>query len=167
MIGRGEPIFEAAGRLERAARQVRPVGVLPAESRLGGANMNRPNFSGGSLETPGSYADRLASADHPTATWITPTGFTLAPTGTFGNVPRTITDVRTPPQYNTDAVFIKNFRLGGSHAAQLKIEMLNLFNRVNTRGIRSANTVGNSNFGQITTQAGFMRITQIMFRYAF
>jgi len=138
-----------------------------ADSRLGGANMNRPNFSGAPLETPGGYADRLASADHPTATWVNPGAFTLAPAGTFGNVPRTITDARTPPQYNTDAVFMKNFRLAGSHAAQLKIEMLNLFNRVNTRGLRGANNIGNANFGQITTQAGFMRITQIMFRYSF
>jgi len=27
--------------------------------------------------------------------------------------------------------------------------------------------VGNANFGQIVNQAGFMRITQIMFRYSF
>ncbi|PYQ79764.1 MAG: hypothetical protein DMG01_07945 [Acidobacteria bacterium] len=93
--------------------------------------------------------------------------FTLAPTGTFGNVPRTIIDIRTPPQYNTDAVFIKNFRLAGTHTVQLKIEMLNLFNRVNVRAIQGTNNVSNSNFGQTNIQAGFMRITQIMFRYSF
>ena len=145
-----------------------PINVQQnAESRLGGANANRPNLSGQSLDTPGSYEDRLASSDHPTATWVNPAAFTLAPTGTFGNAPRTITDIRTPPQYNTDAVFIKNFRLLGTHAAQLKIEMLNLFNRVNVRAIQGTNNVSNSNFGQTNIQAGFMRITQIMFRYSF
>ena len=33
------------------------------------------------------------SADHPTATWINPAAFTAAPAVTFGNAPRTITDV--------------------------------------------------------------------------
>ena len=145
-----------------------PINVQQnAESRLGGANANRPNLSGQSLDTPGSYEDRLASSDHPNATWVNPLAFTLAPTGTFGNVPRTIIDIRTPPQYNTDAVFIKNFRLAGTHTAQLKIEMLNLFNRVNVRAIQGTNNVSNSNFGQTNIQAGFMRITQIMFRYSF
>ena len=138
-----------------------------ADSSLGGANANRPNFSGQPLATSGDYADRLASADHPTATWISPAAFTIAPAGTFGNVPRTITDLRTPPQYNTDAVFIKNFRLAGTHTAQLKIELLNLFNRVNVRAIQGANNVSSGNFGQTNTQAGFMRITQFMFRYSF
>ena len=87
--------------------------------------------------------------------------------GTFGNTPRTLTGIRTPAMYNTDAVFIKNFRLRNTHTAQVKLEMLNLFNRVNVRGIRNANNFSNANFGQIAAQGGFMRITQIMFRYSF
>ena len=75
--------------------------------------------------------------------------------------------MRTPAQYNVDGVFIKNFRMTGQKNAQLKIEMLNLFNRVNVRALNGTNTVGNSNFGQTNVQAGFMRITQIMFRYQF
>jgi hypothetical protein len=140
----------------------------PANARLGGQNANRPNIVPGvDMSTPGSFADRLASADHPTATWINPAAFTLAPAGTFGNAPRTITEVRTPPQYNVDASFIKNFRLTGNKVAQLKIEVLNMFDRPNLRTLRNANTFGNANFGQVTTQAGFMRITQIMFRFTF
>jgi trimeric autotransporter adhesin len=127
----------------------------------------RPNLTGVGFGTPGSYADRLASADHPTATWINPAAFTPASAFTFGNAPRTITDLRTPAQYNVDGVFIKNFRMTGQKNAQLKIEMLNLFNRVNVRALNGTNTVGNSNFGQTNVQAGFMRITQIMFRYQF
>jgi hypothetical protein len=75
--------------------------------------------------------------------------------------------VRTPGQYNVDASFIKNFRFTGSKSAQLKIEVLNLTNRVNVRTLRLANTLGNANFGQTTGQAGFMRITQLMFRFNF
>lgn len=139
-----------------------------ADSRLGGQTANRPNLVAGvDLKTPGSFEDRLASADHPRATWINPAAFSAAPAGTFGNAPRTITDLRTPPQYNVDASFAKNFRISGSKAAQLKIEVLNMLNTPNLRTLRAANNFSNTNFGQITSQAGFMRITQIMFRYTF
>jgi hypothetical protein len=146
-----------------------PINVQQAaDSRLGGNNANRPNLvSGADPASSGSFEDRLASADHPTATWINPNAFSAAATGTFGNAPRTITEVRSPGQYNVDASFIKDFRFTGTKAAQLKIEILNLTNRVNVRSLRGANTFGSSNFGQTTSQAGFMRITQIMFRFSF
>jgi len=131
------------------------------------SGVQRPNVvSGVTLANTGDYTSLLASADHPTATWINPTAFSLAPAFTYGNAPRTITDARTPPQYNVDGVFIKDLRFG-TKTAQIKIEMLNLLDRVQTRGLTSRNTVGNSNLGQIGVQAGFMRITQVMFRYSF
>jgi hypothetical protein len=131
---------------------------------LGGAQ--RPNLSGQPIATPGNYEDRLASADHPSATWISAAGFTLAPAGTFGTAPRTITSARSPQQKNVDAVFMKNFRVGEGKSAQVKVEMLNLLNRVEVT-TASSNNVTSSTFEQINNQAGFMRITQIMFRYSF
>jgi len=77
-----------------------------------------------------------------------------------------ITALRGPTQKNVDASFVKTLRGGESKTVQVKVEMLNLFNRVTVRAA-GANTVGNTNFGQIINQAGFMRITQIMFRYSF
>src|SRR5213078_3790567 len=48
-------------------------------SVLGGSTGNRPNITPGvDLATSGSYEDRLASADHPAATWINPAAFSLA-----------------------------------------------------------------------------------------
>jgi hypothetical protein len=144
-----------------------PLNVQQADNTglLGGAQ--RPNLSGQSLATSGNYEDRLASADHPRATWISPAGFTLAPANTFGTAPRTITALRSPTQKNVDASFAKIFRVGESKTVQVKVEMLNLLNRVTVRAGFGANTVGNANFGQIVNQAGFMRITQVMFRYSF
>src|SRR5438093_7492799 len=112
---------------------------------LGGAQ--RPNLSGQSLATPGDYEDRLASADHRTATWISTAGFSPALANSFGTAPRTITTVRSPTQKNVDAPFMKNFRVGESKTAQVKVEMLNLFNRVNVQADLNANTLGNANFG--------------------
>ena len=144
-----------------------PINVQQADNTglLGGAQ--RPNLSGQTLGTPGDYEARLASADHRTATWVSAAGFSLAPANTFGTAPRTITAVRSPSQQNVDASFMKIFRVGESKTALVKIEMLNLFNRVNVQSLLNANTVGNANFGQTVNQAGFMRITQVMFRYSF
>ena len=63
-------------------------------------------------------------------------------------------------------MFIKNLRFG-TKTAQVKLELLNLMNRVNVRALNGRNTFGNSNFGQTNTQAGFQRITQLMFRFGF
>ena len=145
------------------------VGESNPNSVLGGGVGARPNIVPGiDLATSGSFEDRLASADHPTATWINPAAFTLATFGTFGNAPRTITDLRTPGQANIDASFMKDFRVGGGKIAQLKIEMLNITNRPNVRALQGNDTFapGNS-FGQTTLQSGFMRITQLMFRFTF
>jgi trimeric autotransporter adhesin len=142
-----------------------------ADPRLsvgGTSTANRPNLvSGADLATAGSYRDRLASADHATATWINPAAFSLAAAGTFGDTPRTITGLRTPGQYNVDAVVMKNVSIGGSKVAQIKFEVLNMLNRPIVRALQGANTVGSSNFGQTTIQAGFMRITQLMVRFSF
>jgi hypothetical protein len=138
-------------------------------SVLGGSTGARPNITSGvDLATPGSYEDRLASADHPAATWINPAAFSVVPFGAFGNTPRTITDLRTPTQFNTDVNFQKNVRVGGSKVIQLKLEVLNLFNRPTVRALQGANTfaVGNA-FGQTTLQSGFMRILQFMVRFSF
>jgi len=49
----------------------------------------------------------------------------------------------------------------------VKFEVLNMFDRPNVRALQNLNNVSNSSFGGITTQAGFMRITQITFRFSF
>ena len=129
----------------------------------------RPNeIAGVDLATTGDYYARLASADHPAATWINPAAFSLTPFGSFGNTPRTITDLRTPTQFNTDINFQKNVALGGSKQVQLKLEVLNLFDRPTVRALQGNGTYapGNS-FGQTNLQSGFMRILQFMVRFSF
>ena len=143
-----------------------PIGLTQTDNTLlGGAN--RPNLTGTGFETPGDFEDRLASADHPTATWLNPAAISAAPAGTFGNGPRTITDVRTPTIRNTDLSFSKSFGLSGGKSAQIKFEIVNLFNQVQLTWLASQVTTGSSTFGQISTQSGFMRVTQVMFRFSF
>jgi hypothetical protein len=144
-----------------------PIGVSQSNSGnnlLGNGQM--PNLTGASLETSGDFASRIASADHPTATWLNPAAYSAAPSFTWGNAPRMETDVRTPRIINTDLSVSKNFGFSGGKAAQLKIEMVNVFNRPQFAGFAST-VQGNGNFGLINSQSGFMRMTQVMFRFTF
>jgi len=143
-----------------------PLNVQQTDNTGTFSGVQRPNLVGGNLATSGSFEDRLATAEHATATWLNPAAFSAASAFTYGNAPRTITDLRTPGQYNVDGVFMKNFNFG-TKSAQLKIEMLNLLNRPNVRALSGRNNFSNSNFGQTGVQAGFMRITQLMFRFSF
>jgi hypothetical protein len=147
-----------------------PLAVIQSDNTgvLGGG-VQRPNIVPGvDLGTPGTFEDRLASADHPSARWLNPAAFTAAPAFTFGNAPRTITDLRSPMQHNLDASFAKDFRFG-SKSAQLKVEMLNLLNDPLVSALNGRNTfsTGSATFGGIAVQRGFMRITQLMFRFSF
>ena len=98
---------------------------------------------------------------------MNPAAFALAPAGTIGNAPRTITELRSPRQYNVDAVVQKDIGLTGGWKRQVRLEVLNVLNRPNVRALQGANTVGSSNFGQTTLQSGFMRILQFSFRMSF
>jgi len=143
-----------------------PIGVSQSNSStnlLG--NTLRPNIVPGvTMGCSGDLAACLGSADHPTVQWLNQAAFSAAPAGTFGNAPRMITDVRTPRIINTDLSAAKNIDLSGGKQAQIKIEIINLFNRVQLNGF-SSTTQGNSAFGVINAQSGFMRITQVMFRF--
>lgn len=90
----------------------------------------------------------------------------MAPGFTFGNIPRTNGDIRSPFRTNWDIVFNKSFRTGGSTRADLRFEILNAFNQPKFAGFDSVSH-GAQTFGRVSTQAGFMRIWQISFRFAF
>ena len=143
-----------------------PIGVLQSDNLGLLGNSQRPNLVPGiDLATTGDLAERLASADHPTAAWLNPLAFVVAPAGTWGNAPRVVTGVRTPMTINADVSVSKNVPVGGGREAQVKLEVFNLFNRVQTAGFSSV-SAGTAAFGQITSQTGFMRLTQVMFRFS-
>jgi hypothetical protein len=121
----------------------------------------RPNVGTGDPETTGGREDRM----QPVGLWLNPTAYVTPPSFTFGEVPRTVGDIRTPHRNNWDFVASKDLRFGGSQRAQVRIEVLNITNTPKVRG--PVTHVGAATFGQITTQSGFMRLTQIMFRYTF
>jgi hypothetical protein len=128
-----------------------------------GYNVQRPNPTGTDPATDGSRGDRLDGGNP--GLWLNSAAFSQPGAFALGTNPRTQTDVRTPHRNNWDFVAAKDIRLGGGRRAQIKLEVLNITNTVKTTG--PTTTFGSSAFGRIATQRGFMRLTQLMFRYSF
>lgn len=126
--------------------------------------MQRPNLTGADPATSGDRADRIFTAQN-SGTWLDPAGFSNPGLYQLGTAPRTLEDVRTPHRNNWDFVASKDIRLGGRARAQIRYEVMNITNTVKTTGPNTS--FGGSSFGRITTQRGFMRLTQLMFRLSF
>jgi hypothetical protein len=127
--------------------------------------LQRPNLTSQPVQTTGDDLDRIASADHPSAAWISAAGYTNPGLGAYGNAPRTDGNNRYEFRQNTDAVFTKAFDVGRGQTGEVRFEILNL---TNTPKFGGANTdISSSAFGLITTSRGFSRILQLSFRYKF
>jgi hypothetical protein len=134
--------------------------------------MQRVNPGTGEAETDGTRAERITPVPGSGCTnecgiglWLNSAAFAQPGTFQLGTLPRTLDDVRTPHRNNWDFVASKDVRLGGSMRGEIKIEVLNITNTAKVRGPTSA--LGSGTFGQVTTQSGFMRMTQLMFRLSF
>jgi trimeric autotransporter adhesin len=148
-----------------------PIGISQSSNNafgstsIGGNIAQRPNLGSGNPVNSGNITDRL-DANLSDNQYLNPAAWTAAPAFTFGNSPRTRDEVRSPFRTNWDLVFSKSIRTGGQTRADVRFEILNAFNQPKFNGFASS-TLGSSNFGRVTTQAGFMRIWQISFRFAF
>lgn len=120
-----------------------------------GASVQRPNATGASPVTAGALVDRLDN-------YIDPRAFSQAPQFTFGTVSRTI-PMRGPGQVNWDASIFKTFLVTEKLRAQFRAETLNLTNTPLFYGPNT--TLGNPNFGKITSQANFSRLIQLGVRF--
>jgi hypothetical protein len=125
----------------------------------------RPNLIG-DPNTPGSDDDRVSTAQHPDSRYFASSAFANPGPGLYGNAPRTIGDARYQFRKNVDVQFSKDFSFSGSQTAEIRFEILNLTNTAKFNGIDS-NAINSGSFGNITSQAGFMRIWQLSFRYRF
>jgi hypothetical protein len=125
----------------------------------------RPNLVG-DPNTEGGDTDRAVYEGNEDARYFDSGAFANPGVGTFGDSPRTNGDARHQFRKNVDLVIAKDTTLFGNHVGQIRFEILNLTNTVKFRG-EDSNQVDSTAFGQITQQAGFMRIWQLSFRYTF
>ena len=142
--------------------QFNSVGVFQTGFPLAisGANNNgtatRPNF------VPG-VSPKLK---HPTRQeWFDTVAFTNPPIYTFGNVPRTLPNVRAPGTTNVDLSLFKIIPLYREYALQFRAESFNAFNIVNL-GTPNTTFFPNQGFGTITSAAdprSFQLALKLMF----
>ena len=126
----------------------------------------RPNLTG-DPNTSGSDADRVASDAHLDARFFNAAAFANPGPGQFGNAPRTIDSALNQFRKNVDFVLSKETRLSASQVGEIRFEILNLTNTAKFGNESTNNAINTSSFGRISTQAGFMRIWQLSFRYRF
>ena len=119
---------------------------------------SRPNSNGqdATLSTPASQ--RINQ-------WFNTADFSNAAPFTFGNVGREIGNVRGPGIANWDVALFKSTSLAERMALQFRVEVFNLFNRVQF-GLPGT-ALGNSAFGVITTQANQPRLFQFSLRLTY
>lgn len=122
-----------------------------------------PNATGVSPETSGRPQDRIG-LDAGSTRFIDAAAFSTAPTGTFGNLSRTLS-MRGPGTHNWDISVFKTFTFLEKYKAQFRAEAINAFN---TPLFNSPNTTfGSGAFGQISQQANFPRMYQLGVRFFF
>jgi hypothetical protein len=121
-----------------------------APLRVTGANNNladRPNSTGSSAAIEGASLRQ----------WLNPQAFINPPTYTYGNIGRTLPDVRAPGVINIDASVMKDFKLRERLKLQFRAEGFNVPNHVNylfpSTSFQASRdgTNGNTNFGRITS----------------
>jgi hypothetical protein len=113
--------------------------------------------------------------------WLNPAAFATSQPGTFGNLPRNY--LRGPAFAQFDLMFSKDFRFASTQGLQFRVEMFNLFNRLNyenpatslpngTPGVPFTDAQAGT-FGYMlgplnrTVGLGTARQTQISLRYTF
>jgi Carboxypeptidase regulatory-like domain len=101
-----------------------PIILTQTQNNTGiGSSGQRPNNNGTSAKITGGTKDQRVNQ------WFNTSVFSFAPPFTFGNVPRTLPDVRNPGVRNLDLSLFKNFRFKeGRINTQFRIEAFNATN---------------------------------------
>jgi hypothetical protein len=118
---------------------------------------SRPNSTGKSARLSGPIRDRLGR-------YFDTSAFTQPEPFTFGNVSRTLPDVRGPGSANVDLSLVKNMPFAERFRLQFRAEAFNVFNNVNFWNPGTA--FGGQDFG-IISGAGGARIVQLALKLYF
>ena len=115
----------------------------------------RPNSTGVSAKLDGSAQSRLNG-------WFNTSVFKQPAPFTFGNVSRTLPDVRSAGVNNWDLAFVKTTAITERIGLQFRAEFFNLFNRVEF-GF-PGQVLGNASFGVVSSQVNQPRLLQLSLR---
>jgi hypothetical protein len=125
---------------------------------MGGGS--RPNYN--LAACPSGWA-ASGSRESRLSAWFNVNCFSQPAPFTFGDVSRTMPNLRTDGIHNLDFALFKNFGLGERARVQLRGEAFNL---LNTPQFGAPNTsFGSQTFGQITSQANQPRLVQVAAKF--
>lgn len=168
-FGRGKPWANSAGFADRfiGGWQLNTIGVIQAGLPVvvrGASNFlaDRPNSTGQSARLEKRARER----------WFDTTQFANPPNYTFGDLGRSLPDVRTPGTVNWDLSVIKNTTVTERFTVQFRAESFNFLNHVNLGAPNASFVAGpdgrnrSGNFGVITS-ARDARVTQLALRLVF
>jgi hypothetical protein len=136
-----------------------PLAITNSPNTLNAfGGVQRPNSTGISAAGSGSVQSRLDR-------YLNPSAFSPAEPWTYGNVSRTLPDVRMPRQSNADLSLFKNFTVREGMRLQFRAEFFNAFN---TPIFGAPGTgFGSRSFGVITSTMEDPRQTQLALRLVF
>jgi hypothetical protein len=144
-----------------------PVQLTAPDLSNSFGGFSRPVSSGQSGELGGKAQSRLDQ-------WFDTSQYLLPQPFTFGNISRSLPDVRMDGIRNWDFAVFKAIRFGadGRHSVNFRTEFFNLFNRTQfgppNAGCCSPAVGGNnSDFGKVTSQNNFPRLVQFALRFSF
>src|SRR3954453_19819816 len=136
-----------------------PLALTPSTNYthdLGGGS--RPNYLAGNC--PNGYATS-GSRENRLSQWFNTSCFAAPAPYTFGNVARTLPNIRTDGIHNLDFALFKNFGFGGNERFKLQLRG-EAFNLLNTPQFGAPNTsIGSQTMGQVTSQANNPRLIQV------
>jgi hypothetical protein len=141
-------------------------GSTNSEANLGlFGGLQRLNPTDAPVETSGSQADRVASADHPTAAWVSRDAYADPGVGMYGTLSRLDARGRMPFRRNIDLVVTKGVSVATGQRVEIRFEFINLTDNPVLGG--AGTNYQAADFGRITVTRGFPRLTQLTVRYTF
>lgn len=135
-----------------------PLSPSTQDTSQSGGQTLRPNVTGADPATHGSMKTRI---NH----YVNAAAFSKPAPFTFGNAPRTLSNVRAPGTQNIDLSFFKNFHATERINVQFRAEAFNLLNQVVFGNPNMTLTSGQ--FGVISSQANTPREIQFALKILF
>jgi hypothetical protein len=172
-FGRGRPVLgSATGVVDKLISGWALNGIYTAQSgapiSLSTAVNLTNSFGGGSRpDSVGRSAKKEGSTQSRLSQWFDTSAFVAPPAYRFGNVSRTLPDVRADGVNNWDLSVFKNttFGPGERFNVQYRAEFFNLFNR--TQFGLPGTSLGTPQFGVVSSIGNEPRLIQMALKFMF
>ena len=121
-----------------------PIDVTTSATALNTPdNTQRPNLNG---------TEKVIGDFGPGKYYFDTSVYSAPAAATFGNMTRNMGDLRGPRFTNLDFSIVKQFNLGASRMAEIRVDMWNLPNTIHMSGPNAS--LGSTTFGQVTSAYG-------------